>query len=154
MICALLKEALCDVRSEVTSAPTGTLGAEELLSQKFDLALIDVWLPDFSGFILAELASNEGTPVLLMSGRPDSIEQLRRFGFPFISKPLDLQVLVGEARWAMAHGRENARSIIEAVANMRINVQSLEDAVVASHQLVEASRQLIDSATEAVGRQS
>ena len=110
--------------------------------------MIDVGLPGLSGFVLAELAANVSTPVLLMSDHPDAIERLERFGFPFLSKPFDLQALITEATWAMAHSRENICCVMEAVAQMRADVQGLNDAIATSHQLAEASRQLIDSATE------
>jgi DNA-binding response OmpR family regulator len=123
-------------------------GAEELVSQKFDLALIDVRLPDLSGFLLAELAADENIPVLLMASHRDSIERLLHFGFPILKQPLDRQVLITEATGAMAHRQQNIQWVIEAVTHMGASVQSLEDAIPASHQLAVASRQLIDSAME------
>jgi hypothetical protein len=110
--------------------------------------LIDLRLPDLSGVVLAELAANENIPVLLMSSHPKSFEHLGYLGFPVLKQPLHCQALITGATWAMADVRQNIHCVIEAVAHMRAGVQNLGDAISASRQLAEASRQLINSATE------
>jgi DNA-binding response OmpR family regulator len=147
-VCAIVVKTLSDQRTKVICAFTGISGAEELVSQKYDLALIDVRLPDLSGFLLAELAAYEDIPVLLMASHRDSIERVLHFGFSVLKQPLDRQVLITEATGAMAHRQQNIQCVIEAVTHMRASVQSLGDATLASHQLAEASLQLINSAME------
>ena len=111
-ICELLSDCLRnDLHARVDCAHDGRDGLKLLKASHYDLALIDAILPGINGFRLAELAANDKTPVLLVSGNPSACEQLERFGFPHLSKPFALDVLVSEARAAMqAMGRTSAGS--------------------------------------------
>jgi DNA-binding response OmpR family regulator len=70
LICALIEDVFEDAGAYVRCATTGCEAAEMLVETLFDLALIDVVLPDASGLALAEIAANNNTPVLLMTGHP------------------------------------------------------------------------------------
>ena len=55
----------------VRSASTGTLGAEAIETGAFDLAIIDVLMPELSGYELAKRAANKNIPALLCTGHPE-----------------------------------------------------------------------------------
>ena len=83
VICDVLADCLQDLPdTEVRCALTGMLGAEKLRTGRFDLALIDVLLPEISGLELTAIAASENTAVLLLSGHPETNEKLEQFGYP------------------------------------------------------------------------
>ncbi len=81
-----------------------TIAAQMMVGTRYHLALIDAVLPDTSGVALAGLAAGQNTPALLISGRPDVIDKLGRFGFPTLRKPFVSSRLIAEARRVMSRG--------------------------------------------------
>jgi DNA-binding NtrC family response regulator len=128
-----LREEFC---ANVDFALTGRDGRLLLKGYRFDLAVIDVSLPDMSGLELAELAANENTAVLLTSGHPDSCEKLGRFKFPHLEKPFSLDTLIGEAATIIRDARENVRRVRTASSEMRAHTEALEDALDEARRLV------------------
>ena len=64
----------------------------------------------------------------------------RRFNFPHLIKPFDLDVLVSEARAAMEAMRENIRRAQASAAEMRAHTERLAAAVEESRRLRAESR--------------
>ena len=91
--CEVIKEALENAKLTVHCAVTGALGADMLQQERFDLALIDVDLPDASGIAIAEIALNENTLVVFMSGNLNVIDGLSDWGIACLEKPFRLAVL-------------------------------------------------------------
>lgn len=73
----------------------GKSGLDEALSQKFDLIILDVMLPELSGFDIINYI--EGTPVIFVtarSGANDKIKGFRSGADDYITKPFDIIELV------------------------------------------------------------
>src|ERR1700722_15184410 len=80
--CDVVAGILRDGGTDVHTATTAEAGLALLTSRYFDLALIDVRLRDGSGIKLAEIAANQNTLVLLMTGHAETASYLKQFDFP------------------------------------------------------------------------
>lgn len=136
LICDVIADCLeHDGTARVDCAYNGLDGRKLIRGYQYSLAVIDAVLPGLDGFTLAEHATNENTPVLLMSGHPTACEQLEQFDFPHLTKPFDLDVLLSEARGAMEAMRENIRRAQASAAEMRAHMERLAAAVEESRRL-------------------
>jgi len=87
----------------VEHAPDGAVGLRLAAEGRFDLILLDLMLPERSGFeVLRKLrASGDTTPVILMSARDaesDRVEGLRLGADDFVPKPFGLGELLARIR--------------------------------------------------------
>lgn len=145
---------ICDVVAEAFEAPTvsiqcamtAALGVEMLKTKRFDIAFIDVDLPDASGIGVAEIALNENTPVLLMTGDLTSIEGLIQLGFPFLEKPFSLTNLDSETARVLANRRRNIERAKYSLSKLRATIERLGQPMKESLLLMKISRGLIDGA--------
>ena len=92
----------CDMHVEHVGSTTDALSA--LGRQRYDLMLLDLVLPDFSGFdLLRELRARFTTPVIVISAHGDTKTKVRAFrhgASDYMVKPIDPEEL--EARiWAV-----------------------------------------------------
>jgi DNA-binding NtrC family response regulator len=145
LICNLIVDALDNTGAAVQCATTGRSGRRLLTGKCFDLAIIEVVLPDASGIALAAIAANENTPVLLITGHPNVTTRLKQYelaDFPCLLKPFDLVRLRTETERVVAESRQNVQRIKESMARWRANLTALEDAVADARQLIAVSRQL------------
>jgi two-component system alkaline phosphatase synthesis response regulator PhoP len=77
----------------------GLSALEKFRSQAFDLAILDVMLPQLDGFAVCQTIRLEGntTPILFLSAKgtgKDRIEGLRIGGDDYLAKPFDLEELL------------------------------------------------------------
>jgi DNA-binding response OmpR family regulator len=131
LICSFIADALGDT-AVVQCATTGRSGRRLLTGKRFDLAIIDLVLPDASGIALAEIAANENTPVLLITGRPNITARLKQYDFsdlPCLLKPFDLVRLRTETERVVAENRQNVQRIKENMARWRASFIALDDAM-------------------------
>jgi DNA-binding response OmpR family regulator len=147
LICELIVEALGTWGANIQCAMKGRSGRKLLASRHFDLAIIDVVLPDASGFALAALAANENTPVLFITGHPNRIARLNQYDLPYLRKPFELARLRAEAEQVMAESRQNIQRIKQGMTRLRANLAGLADTMATSRRLVDRSHQLMDKAT-------
>lgn len=76
---------------ECTQVFDGKTGLEEAAKQKYDLIILDVMLPEISGFEIMEYI--KGTPVIFVTARSspqDKIKGLRLGADDYITKPFDI----------------------------------------------------------------
>ena len=142
--CEVIREALENAKVTVRVAVTGALGVEMLQQQHFDLALIDVELPDASGIALAEIATNENTPVVFMSGNLNVIDGLSDWGMPYLEKPFRLAALQAEAVRVMDDTQNQLQRGREILSRIRATIGGLEDVWEISKRLMDVSRNLVD----------
>jgi len=86
-------------RYEVVHAGSGTEALEKFRNQAFDLAILDVMLPEMDGFAVCQIVRLEGnkTPILFLSAKSsgrDRVEGLRIGGDDYLAKPFDLEELL------------------------------------------------------------
>jgi DNA-binding response OmpR family regulator len=85
----------------VHSAITADAGPAMLLRERFDMVPVDVFLGDASDTLVARIAANMNTPVLLTTGHADAASQLQKVGFPRLLKPFDIDQLSRETMRVM-----------------------------------------------------
>jgi two-component system response regulator PilR (NtrC family) len=87
-------------RMDVDSRSVGTVGEAlaQLATQRFDLCLVDMRLPDGSGIDIVRHVAGElpDTPIAVITAHGNmqtAVEALKAGAFDFVSKPVDLPVL-------------------------------------------------------------
>ena len=95
----LLRECLEDEGYVVKLAENALEADKTVKEQRFDLILMDVWLPDMDGVSLFKRFLSNGitTPVIMMSGHASitsALEAIRIGARDFLEKPLSLSKLL------------------------------------------------------------
>jgi DNA-binding NtrC family response regulator len=126
MICDLVEDCLRHAGSEVHSATSAETGATLLASRYFDLAFIDVLLQDNSGILVAEIAADQYTPVVLMTGHADTALRLKQFDFPHILKPFNLTQLTKAVALVMDNRHRSIQRLSDGLARMHANLAGLD----------------------------
>ena len=97
---ALIDEILSDEGYNVTVAADASEARAARDQEKFDLVLLDIWMPDTDGISLLREWSEPGDldcPVVIMSGHgtvDTAVEATRLGAFDFVEKPLSLAKLL------------------------------------------------------------
>ena len=111
---ALIKDILTDESYAVTCAADAGEARTARAEHKFDLILLDIWMPDTDGITLLKEWSdgNElNCPVVIMSGHgtvDTAVEATRLGAFDFVEKPLSLAKLLRTVAAALeSAGRES-----------------------------------------------
>lgn len=109
---AAIQDILNDEGFGVTVAADAAEARECLSKRKFDLILLDIWMPDTDGISLLREWSNNGrvtAPVVIMSGHgtvDTAVEATRLGAFDFVEKPLSLAKLLRTVERALESGRQ------------------------------------------------
>jgi DNA-binding NtrC family response regulator len=144
--CDVVAGILRDGGTDVHTATTAETGLALLTSRYFDLALIDVRLRDGSGIKLAEIAANQNTLVLLMTGHAETASYLKQFDFPRLLKPFDLGQLIEATALAMADRHRTVQRLIDGLARMHANLAGLDVETANARRLIATSREIVDRA--------
>ncbi len=148
------EQAVCDQAGDcfrragfaVHSAMTAEAGAAMLLRERFDLVLVDVLLRDASGTLVAQIAANMNTPVLLTTGHADAASRLREFDFPHLLKPFDMAQLSRETVRVMVENRQTILHVILNLERLRRSLADLEAATADAKRLIARSRAILAKA--------
>jgi DNA-binding NtrC family response regulator len=137
MICDVIADCFGEPFSaEVVCARNGMQGARMIAGPRFDLAIIDVGLPQISRLQLAVCAANENIPMLLISGHPGVPEKLARFGYPYLEKPFALDALHAEAIRVISESRENIQQVKSSAEKMQAGAEALSAALKEARRLL------------------
>lgn len=118
-ICGLLADVLeAELAARVRCERTGSLAMRAIETAAFSLAIIDVNLPEISGYELAMRAADRNIPVLLSSGHPDTDAKLQESGCRYLAKPYPVTDLIGEVAMAITHPEENIRHVRASLASI------------------------------------
>lgn len=84
---------------EVQHAADGKIALQKFKSQKFDLVVLDIMLPEIDGLTLCDLFrdQNKSLPILILSARSsneDKIDGLRLGADDYLTKPFNLEELL------------------------------------------------------------
>jgi DNA-binding NtrC family response regulator len=114
---ALIKDILSDENYDVTGAADANEARRARAQRKFDLILLDIWMPDTDGITLLREWSDSGElncPVVIMSGHgtvDTAVEATRLGAFDFVEKPLSLAKLLRTVEAALdSTGRQSRAS--------------------------------------------
>jgi len=111
---ALIQEILTDEGYEVTVAADATQARAARNDIRFDLILLDIWMPDTDGITLLREWSDDGglsCPVVIMSGHgtvDTAVEATRLGAFDFVEKPLSLAKLLRTVEAALESAEKQA----------------------------------------------
>jgi DNA-binding NtrC family response regulator len=118
---ALIDEILSEEGYKVTVAGNAAEARSARGAGKFDLVLLDIWMPDTDGISLLREWSEPGDldcPVVMMSGHgtvDTAVEATRLGAFDFVEKPLSLAKLLRTVERAINSSKkqpESARSLL------------------------------------------
>ena len=111
---ALIQEILTDEGYKVTVAADAAQARSARAETKFDLILLDIWMPDTDGITLLREWSDGGDlscPVVIMSGHgtvDTAVEATRLGAFDFVEKPLSLAKLLRTVEAALESATKQA----------------------------------------------
>jgi DNA-binding response OmpR family regulator len=104
-LCAMLVEYLGPEGFITTTAATGPAGLEELARSAFDLVILDVMLPQLSGFeVLRRIRAVSRVPVIMLTARGEEVDRvvgLEMGADDYLAKPFSPRELVARIRAVM-----------------------------------------------------
>jgi DNA-binding response OmpR family regulator len=143
-ICDLLTDLLeVELAATVRCERTGSLALQAIETAGFDLAIIDVNMPEISGYELARRAANRNIPTLLSSGHLDTKAKLRKYDFPYLAKPYGLTELVSGAAIAITQAAENICRIKASFVRLEATIKGLKADMAESERLINESKALL-----------
>ncbi|NQV86420.1 MAG: sigma-54-dependent Fis family transcriptional regulator [Woeseiaceae bacterium] len=113
---ALIQDILTDEGYGVSVAADATEARLARSKRKFDLILLDIWMPDTDGITLLREWSDAGDlncPVVIMSGHgtvDTAVEATRLGAFDFVEKPLSLAKLLRTVEGALESAGKPSRA--------------------------------------------
>lgn len=109
---------------EVIEAGTGGEGLGEAALKAFDLAVLDLNLPDMDGLEVAERLRDDEVPILMLTARTDvdsRVAGLYAGASDYVPKPFDVRELVARVHVRM---RESAGSDVLEYGSLRLHVEA------------------------------
>ncbi|MEQ9231246.1 MAG: response regulator transcription factor [Cyclobacteriaceae bacterium] len=104
---------------QVDMAENGTVGLNLMTANKYDLAILDLMMPEMSGFDLCKKLRSSGdeTPIIFLTAKGEEIDRvvgLELGADDYITKPFSLRELLARVkailRRAQANGNDTANS--------------------------------------------
>jgi DNA-binding NtrC family response regulator len=143
-ICDFLTDVLeVELAATVRCERTGSLALRAIETAGFDLAIIDVNMPEISGYELARRAANRNIPTLLSSGHPDADATLKKLECPYLAKPYLVTDLICESAKAITQAGENIRRIKASLAKLAATTEDLKADLAESKRLMEESKAIL-----------
>jgi two-component system OmpR family response regulator len=101
---------------EVDLSTDGRDGAERLLTHKYDIAVVDLMLPELTGFdVLERIRHRAPLPVIVLTARAELPDRLRAFGLgaaDFVAKPFWVEELVARIRSRLHLDDERPKRVV------------------------------------------
>jgi CheY-like chemotaxis protein len=130
----LLEEILVSGGHEVATAMGGLQASQIFKKRTFDLAFIDLGLPDIDGLTLIRELKNNNNPTIpvVISGRADlssAVEAFRAGARDYILKPFDIEEILRIAADANPHPSQASSENIEKRSSKSGNLNSFSGAI-------------------------
>lgn len=115
---------------EVDTALEGKSGLQKILQCHYDLILLDIMLPEISGFDICKTARKEGvtTPIILLTAKGEEIDKvlgLELGADDYITKPFSLRELLARIKAILRRSpeikAESAESELIYIGNIKVN---------------------------------
>ncbi len=95
---------------DAEKALSGTAGIQALRKQDFDVAVLDLKMEDMDGIEVLKIFKKMAPemPVIMLTGHGSeraAMEGIEQGAFDYLSKPCELQDLIGKIREAILRGR-------------------------------------------------
>ena len=126
-ISELMRLSLTKAGYSCHCAYDGAQAADILEKEIFDLVLLDVMLPKYSGFELMEYIRPSGTPVIFITARnsvDDRVKGLRMGAEDYIVKPFEVVELL--ARVDVVLRRYNKTDAVIEIGGLRIDTRAMQ----------------------------
>ncbi len=150
----------------VDTASEGNEGMQKILNNTYDLVLLDVMLPNISGFDICRNARKEGitTPIILLTAKGEEIDKvlgLELGADDYITKPFSLRELLARIKAVLRRTIEITKSQSApdniSIGRLKVNFKTYEalcedKPVKMSHKEFEILRYLHSHANETVHR--
>lgn len=154
---------------EVDSVGDGKEGMDKILSESYNLVVLDVMLPTMTGFEVCRSVRKKGnnTPIILLTAKGEEIDKVRGLELgadDYITKPFSLRELMARIK-AVLRRQGNLDNIsatqlsieIIVIGCLRVNLAAYEafnddDPVKMSHKEFEIIRYLWEHARQTVSR--
>lgn len=118
---------------EVDTALEGTSGLKKILQCRYDLILLDIMLPEISGFEICKSARKEGvnTPIILLTARGEEIDKvlgLELGADDYITKPFSLRELLARIKAILRRSSTRKEEHVEPesvfIGNINVNFRN------------------------------
>ncbi len=118
---------------EVDTSMEGSSGLQKILQCQYDLILLDVMLPEISGFDICKAARREGinTPIILLTAKGEEIDKvlgLELGADDYITKPFSLRELLARIKAILrrvhSEKEENGESGFISIGNIKVNFRN------------------------------
>jgi DNA-binding response OmpR family regulator len=149
---------------ETDTAEDGKIGLGKILSNHYDLVLLDVMLPFMSGFDVCKnaRAARIDTPIILLTARGEEIDKvlgLELGADDYITKPFSVRELLARIKAILRRSGSSSpqESQEHQIGQLRVNFKTFEasrdgKAVKLSHKEFEVLHYLFDHKQEVVPR--
>ena len=120
---------------EVDTAMEGSAGLQKVLQEEYDLILLDVMLPEISGFDICKAARKKGvnTPIILLTAKGEEMDKvlgLELGADDYITKPFSLRELLARIKSVLRRAPVIKQGGIEAelitIGNVKINFKNYQ----------------------------
>ncbi|MGH9336983.1 MAG: response regulator, partial [Vicinamibacteria bacterium] len=106
-----IQKVLEEASHRVTSAASATEAMEQLARMRFDLMLLDVWLPEMSGLeLLTKMKDRTELPPVVIITADDTpktlLDAVRAQAYALLTKPIDPEELLSTLERALKASRE------------------------------------------------
>ena len=127
-IANLLEELLVKEGFEVKKFYSGILALNEIAKNRPDLLLMDLMLPDMSGFQICkkirERKNTANLPIIILTSRTDEYDVLNAFDFgcsDYITKPFNSKILIARIYACLKFKTENSGNTIITLNELEID---------------------------------
>jgi CheY-like chemotaxis protein/anti-sigma regulatory factor (Ser/Thr protein kinase) len=115
----LLRVQLRSAGFSVETAADGSAALERVRRKKFDLVLLDVWMPGLDGLaVLARLREEPSRPKVIVMTADDTsqtlLKAIREHAFKYVTKPVEPKALVEMVRGALASKQTRPIEVVSA----------------------------------------
>ncbi len=151
---------------QVDQAENGKIGLEKLLSNSYDLILLDVMMPELSGFDVCKKAREKGitAPIILLTAKGEEIDKvlgLELGADDYVTKPFSLRELLARIKAVLRRGgnqeKEPEKEDNVKIGQLTVNflsytAENTSGPVKMSHKEFEILNYLIERKNEIVSR--
>lgn len=150
---------------EVDTASEGNEGLAKITGNPYHLVLLDVMLPNISGFDICKEARSKGvdTPIILLTARGEEIDKVLGLEFgadDYITKPFSLRELLARIKAVLRRAASEPTSKVgneTSIGRLRVNFTNYEGfvdgkPVKMSHKEFEILHYLYDKRNQTVSR--
>jgi len=119
---------------EVDTATEGQSGLQKILQSRYDLILLDIMLPEVSGFDICRTARKEGinTPIILLTAKGEEIDKvlgLELGADDYITKPFSLRELLARIKAILRRSagiEDGTESEFITIGNIKVNFKNYQ----------------------------